>query len=79
MLLCGYNPNLVQFQNGMVIPVNSGTLGNQLLLSHVYDASPYGSGQLGDLSFYSNSQLMGHRVTDYKIVLGGGNPPSCRT
>ena len=70
----GYNPYLVQFQNGMVIPVNSGTLGNQLLLSHVYDASPYGSGQLGDLSFYSNSQLMGHRVTDYKIVLGGGKP-----
>ena len=29
---------------------------------------------MGDLSFYSNSQLIGHRVTDYKIVLGGGKP-----
>ena len=27
----GYNPNLVEFQNGMVIPVNSGTLGNQFV------------------------------------------------
>ena len=70
----GYNPYSTQFQNGMVIPVNSGTLGTQLLLSHVYDASPYGDGQVGDLSFYSNSQLIGHRVTDYKIVLGGGKP-----
>ena len=75
----GYNPYLTQFQNGMVIPVNSGTLGTQMLLSHVYDASPYGTGQLGDLSFYSNSQLIGHRVTDYKIVLGGGKPAGTNT
>lgn len=75
----GYTPYNIPYSNGMVRPVNSGNLGTQLLLSHVYDASPYGNGQLGDLSFFSNSTLIGHRVTDYKIVLGGGKPAGSLT
>jgi hypothetical protein len=75
----GFNPIRTQYRNGMVIPVNSGTLGAQLLLSHVYDATPYGNTSMGDLSFFSNSELIGHRVTDYKIVLGGGKPAGTLT
>ena len=54
-------------------------IGTQLLLSHVYDASPYGNTSFGDLSFFSNSQLIGHRVTDYKLVFGGGKPAGIQT
>jgi Ca2+-binding RTX toxin-like protein len=75
----GFNPFSTQFGNGMVQPVRSGTLGTQLLLSHVYDASPYANGPTGDVSFFSNSALIGHRVTDYKIVLGGGKPAGNQT
>jgi hypothetical protein len=52
--------------------LRSASLGTQLLLSHTYNTVPTGTNTSGDVYFYSNGQLIGHRNTDYKITLGGG-------
>ena len=75
----GYNPTKTTYGNGMVEPMNSANLGMQLLLSHVYDTTPYGNSNMGDVSLFSNAELIGHRNTDYKIVLGGGKPAGTLT
>jgi len=58
---------------GTIVHIDSGNLGTQLLLSHTYNTEPTGTNSVGDVYFYSNGQLIGHRVTDYKITLGGGS------
>ena len=66
----GYSPF---FPDGRIFHIDSGNLGTQLLLSHTYNTVPKGSNSVGDVYFYSNGQLIGHRTTDYKITLGGGS------
>ena len=70
----GFNPrDPINGSNfGYLRPMRSASLGTQLLLSHTYNTVPTGTNTSGDVYFYSNGQLIGHRNTDYKITLGGG-------
>ena len=63
----GFNPYETSYGNGMIRPIRSGTLGTQLLLSHVYDASPYANGKGAALQEINTYQAVKFATIGYFI------------